>query len=130
MRAVPDGRVQQHTVEEVVDGPVPQVVERIGMLLQTIPQERTSERTVGQIGCASAPDLGEDRRDGESGPTRTRPTTDSGANCGCVRSSNHGRNIGSFQRRIPERISVDAPVARVREEIVQAVKHVACREGC
>ena len=38
---IPQESVQQSTVEQIVDGPVPQVVEGTGVLI--IPQERISE---------------------------------------------------------------------------------------
>ena len=46
---IPQERIQQRTVEEMVDIAVPQVVDEFVDVLQTIHQERTSERIVVQI---------------------------------------------------------------------------------
>ena len=48
-KPIPQVRVQQRTVEQIVDVPVPQIVEEIVEVVQIIPQERISERVVEQI---------------------------------------------------------------------------------
>ena len=49
VRLIPQERVQQHTVEQIVDVPVPQVVEEIAEVVQIIHQERISERIIDRI---------------------------------------------------------------------------------
>ena len=48
-RHTPQERVQNCTVEQIVDVPVPQIRSEIGEVIQSIPQERISDRVVEQI---------------------------------------------------------------------------------
>ena len=41
--------MQQRTVEQIVDGPVPQVLEQIVEVVNVVPQDRISERNLEQI---------------------------------------------------------------------------------
>ena len=52
-------RIQQRTVEEIVDVPVPLFQEQIVEVIKVFLQERLSERIVEQIVAASATDLEE-----------------------------------------------------------------------
>ena len=49
VRVIPQERVQQRTVEQIVDVPVPQVVEEIVEVVQIIPQGRLSVRINDRI---------------------------------------------------------------------------------
>ena len=49
VRLIPQERVQQRTVEQIVHIPVPQVVEEIAEVVQIIPQERVSKRIIDRI---------------------------------------------------------------------------------
>ena len=49
MQIMPQERVQNRTVEQVVDVPVTQIQEEIVEVIQLAPQERISDRMVEQI---------------------------------------------------------------------------------
>jgi len=53
-------RVQQRTVEQVVDVPVPQVVEEVIEVAKVIPQERVQQRTVEQVVDVPVPQIVEE----------------------------------------------------------------------
>ena len=57
--ALPLERLLQRTVEQIVDVPVPQVVEDSVQVVQITPLERISERAVTDCQCASTSDLEE-----------------------------------------------------------------------
>ena len=48
-RQIPQERVQQRTLEQIVHVPAPQVVEEIAGVVQIIPQERVSKRIIDRI---------------------------------------------------------------------------------
>ena len=49
VRLIPQERVQQRTVEQILHVPVPQVVEEIAAVVQIILQERISKRIIDRI---------------------------------------------------------------------------------
>merc|ERR1712032_363258 len=78
-------RVQQRTVEQVVDVPVPQVVEEIVEIAKIIPQERVQQRTVEQVVDVPVPqvveEIGLNRFQGaQSCHARARVRTEEGGN--------------------------------------------------
>ena len=49
VRLIPQERVHQRTVEQIVHVPAPQVAEEIAEVVQMIPQERISKRIIDRI---------------------------------------------------------------------------------
>ena len=49
MKVVPQERLRQHTVERIIEVPVPQIVEEIVGVVEHVAQERVQERTVEQV---------------------------------------------------------------------------------
>ena len=49
MRSIPQERVQQRTAEQIVDVPVPQVVDEAAGVVQIILQDRISKRIVDRF---------------------------------------------------------------------------------
>ena len=71
-KIIPQERVQQRTVEQIVDVPVPQVVEEIVEVAKIIPQERVQQRTVEQVIDVPVPQIQEVVRHVEvPGPVQT-----------------------------------------------------------
>ena len=60
VQIIPQERIQQRIVEQIVDVPVPQVVEEILEVIKVIPQERVSERIVEQIVDVPVPQVMEE----------------------------------------------------------------------
>ena len=63
MQLVPE-RVQNRTLEQIVDVPVPQIKEGIVAGVQHVPQERVQNLVEEQIGCVPVPRIKEDVVDG------------------------------------------------------------------
>ena len=122
----PRDLVQDRRVEQIVDGPVPQVREQIGEVNQLIPQERVPESRDEQIDV-SVPQIREqcveivkaiplERSQQRSGADYTRAGfTDPGGNWRGDRDCSSRTNCRSRQ-------TVEASVRKIREQIVEVVK--------